>query len=404
MKVTLKNLLMAGTAALVIASSMSCGGGGDSAPQLPGKTMGGAGNDFGRSVQQTTDNGFIIAGSTDSFGAGGSDVYLIKTDSSGSPLWEKTFGGIGDDFGYSVQQTFDNGFIIAGSTRSVGAGGSDVYLIKTDPSGSLLWEQTFGRIGDEYGYSVQETLDGYVVVGTGPGSDGEPDVFLIKTDPSGNVLWEKTFGGTVTNWTAEGHAVQQTSDGGYIITGRAESLSIVADIPFVGLFGFDVYLVKTDSAGNKVWETTLGGAGNQSGNSVRQTSDGGYIITGYDDLGGLLVDVFLIKTDSSGNSVWDETFGSGGSNAGNCVQQTSDNGYILAGVNSADNGNVYLIKTGPSGNSVWEKTFGLDGIDSGSAVEQTAEGGYVIVGTTTSAGTGGSDIYFIKTDPDGNAQ
>jgi hypothetical protein len=409
MKRTLRYLLMAG---VVIASSLSCGGGGSSS-LLPGKTIGGAGDDIGRSIRQTSDGGFIIAGSTDSFGAGRSDVYLLKTDSLGNPLWEKAFGGAGDDHGYSVQQTSDGGFIIAGSTNSLGAGANDVYLIKTDPSGISQWEKAFGGAGDDFGYSVQPTADGYVVAGTRPGADGEPDAYLLKTDPSGSVLWEKSYGGpieglagTVNNWTVEGYSVRQTTDGGYILAGRAESLLVAAGIPLLGLLGFDVYLVKTDPDGNKLWETTIGGAGDQRGNSVIQTSDGGYIVAGTSDVEGVLVSAYLVKTDASGSPAWEETFGADGSDAGNSVQQTTDGGYIVTGVKAANNGDLYLIKTDASGKAVWEKTFGANGSDSGSAVELTSDGGYVIVGATSSVPPekGGSDVYFLKTDADGTAQ
>jgi len=203
------------------------------------KTFGGGDDDIGRSVQQTSDGGYIIAGHTQSYGAGSGDVYLIKTDPNGNSQWQKTFGGGADDFAYSVQQTSDGGYIIAGLTYSYGAGSSDVYLIKTNPDGNDVWQRTFGENNYEDGYSVQQTSDdGYIVTGyTGSYGTTNGDVYLVKTDPNGISQWQKTIGGSNSDCA---HSVQQTSDGGYIIAGGTESY---------GAGSGDVYLIKLCSDG-----------------------------------------------------------------------------------------------------------------------------------------------------------
>ncbi|HKR06276.1 MAG TPA: hypothetical protein VJY62_16690, partial [Bacteroidia bacterium] len=212
------------------------------------KTYGGGLNhDWGASVQQTTDGGYVIVGLTLSLGAGNTDIFLIKTDTYGDLLWTKTFGGTGIDEGKSVQQTTDRGYIITGITNSFSAAYYDVYLIKTDANGDILWTRTFGGIGDDYGYSVQQTTDGgYIIAGyTRSFGSGYLDVYLIKTDINGDSLWTKTFGGAGDDL---GLCVQQTSDGGYIITGNT-----------FGSFGAglnDFYLVKADSIGNLLWTKT----------------------------------------------------------------------------------------------------------------------------------------------------
>ncbi|MGA8849566.1 MAG: hypothetical protein WB564_07085 [Dehalococcoidia bacterium] len=366
------------------------------------KTFGELGDDFGESVQQTSDGGYVIAGSTNSSttpnGTGGADVLLIKTDSNGNKIWDKTFGGNSTDVGWSVQQTSDGGYIVVGSTSSYGAGRWDVWLIKTDSNGNKIWDKTFGGNATDVGWSVQQTSDGgYVVVGgTDSYGAGGGDVWLIKTDSNGNKVWDKTFGG---NSADVGWSIQQTSDGGYIEVGGTSSY---------GAGGWDVLLIKTDSNGNKVWDKTFGGNSTDAGMSVRQTSNGGYIVVGYtSSYGAGGEDVWLIKTDSNGNKVWDKTFGGTSADVGMSIQQTSDGGYIeVGGTGSYGAGgeDVWLIKTDSNGNKVWDKTFGGTSADAGMSVRQTSDGGYIVVGYTSSYGAGGVDVWLIKLGPEGGIQ
>ena len=342
------------------------------------QTFGGAGTDYGRSVAQTSDGGYIVAGYTDSAGMGGADVYLVKTDSNGVESWNSTFGGADDDRGFSVAQTSDGGYIIVGETRSFGLGFRDVYLIKTDADGVESWSKTFGGVNDDLGYSVVQTGDGgYIIVGyTGA------DVYLIKTDSGGTETWSKTFDKGSIDY---GLCVAQTSDAGYIITG--------ASYPsFPG--SPDVYLIKTDSNGTETWSKTFGGAGFDRGYSVVQTGDGGYIIAGEtSSFGAGLHDVYLIKTDSGGTETWSKTFGGAGDDCGYSLDQTMDGGYIIVGYTGTD---VYLIKTGSDGSESWSKTFGGAGSELGRSVAQTGDGGYIVAGYTDSYGAGGSDFYLVK--------
>jgi hypothetical protein len=204
-------------------------------------------------------------------------------------IFSITFGGVFDDKGYCVQQTTDGGYIITGYTKSFGNGGEDIWLIKTDSNGNEEWNQTFG--GSEYdrGYSVQQTTDGGYIITGYTGHYSQRDAWLIKTDSQGNEVWNRTF-----EWgecSEEGYSVQQTDDGGYIITGQKGTRSFYAL-----LCRSDLRLFKTDSQGNEDWNKTFGGSGYDVGYSVQQTDDGGYIVTGYtESIGNGGDDVWLIK-------------------------------------------------------------------------------------------------------------
>ena len=257
------------------------------------KTFGGSEYEWGRAVQQTSDGGYIVAGETFSWGAGHYDVLLIKTDASGNDQWSKTYGGSSEDRCSAIQKTNDNGYIIIGTTASYGNGSYDFWLIKTDNSGNVLWDKTYGGSSWDWAYSVQQTNDnGYIITGyTESYGPGYAAVWLIKTDSLGNTDWSKTYGGSSSDYGCE---VQQTDDGGYIIIGDTYSY---------GAGSRDFWLIKTNINGDTLWTKTFGGADSDGGKSVRQTSDNGYILTGYTKSYGMgESDFWLIKTDRSGNT------------------------------------------------------------------------------------------------------
>ena len=367
----------------------------EAAPRIPekewDKTFGGSSYDYGHSVAETSDGGYIITGSTQSYGAGLKDVWLIKTDGDGNKEWDKTFGGSHFDCGQSVAETSDGGYIIAGYTSSYGAGFADVWLIKTDADGNKEWDKTFGGSHQDHGWSVAETSDGgYIIAGITFSNTGYPlgDAWLIKTDGDGNKEWDKTFGGSADDY---GWSVAETSDGGYVIAGRTSSY---------GAGYSDAWLIKTDGDGNKQWDKTFGGSGRDYGQSVAKTSDGGYIIAGFTkSYGAGGRDAWLIKTDGDGNKEWDKTFGGLGTDCGYSAVEASDGGYIIAGYTysyGAGSGDAWLIKTDADGNKEWDKTFGGSHSDIGDSVAETSDGGYIIAGTTSSYGAGFEDVWLIK--------
>jgi len=330
----------------------------------------------GSAVVRTEDGGYAIAGYTYSFGF--IDFSLVKIDAVGTVQWNKTYGGTGDDYGYSLIQTSDGGYAMAGSTSSFGAAGGRAYLVKTDAAGNMQWNKTYGAIAC-WGSSVVQTSDGgYAIAGTistFPISNW--DVYLVKTDAAGNMQWNKTYGVTADNF---GYSVVQTSDGGYAIAGYTQP------------YGYDVYLVKTDTVGTMQWNKTYGLTIEDIGYSVIQTTDGGYAIAGRSGGG-----VYLVKTDTVGSMLWNKTYAAG---TGYSVVQTWDGGYAIGGytytglIDIGDD--AYLVKTDGAGTMQWNASSGRKGGDYGCSVVQMDDEGYAMAGYTYPLGSVVAEMYFVK--------
>lgn len=357
------------------------------------KTFGGSADEFAWCVLQTADGGYVVSGHTESFGAGDGDYYVVKTDTSGSMVWSKTYGSSLKDGGAVLQPTSDGGYIIAGASLIDTLG--DIYVIKTNADGDTTWSKKYDGANDQMSYVAVQTSDGgYIISGnTSSHGAGSCDIYLIKTDSLGDTAWTRTYGGA----NYEAGWAQPTSDGGYIIWGWTSSS---------GAGSSDVWLIRTNSSGDTLWTRTYGGTGRDEGSELRPTSDGGYVIVAYTySRGAGQSDVWLIKTDSTGDTLWTRTFGGTNYDEAYSVAQTSDAGYIIAGQTQsfgAGAGDVWLIKTNSSGDTAWTRTYGGANADVGGAVQQTADGGYVTAGWTSSFGAGGSDIYLIKTDANGS--
>ncbi len=257
------------------------------------QTYGGGDSDVAHSVVQTGDGGYAIAGYTRSSVTGYSDFYLVKTDSVGNMQWNQTYGGAATDLGWSVVLTGDGGYLIVGYTHSYGAGSSDIWLVKTDSAGSMQWSQTYGGTNADMGYSVVRTSDGgYALAGkTSSFGAGDYDFWLIKTDSDGTMQWNQTYGGTNID---EAWSMVQTSDGGYALLGRTNSFEVPTDY----------WLVKTNSTGDMEWNKTYGGPLADIGYAVVQTFDGGYAMAGYSNYyidSYPVIDFWLVKTASGGD-------------------------------------------------------------------------------------------------------
>lgn len=306
----------------------------------------GNGYSCGYCVQEIHGGGFIIVGDTKSKNGYDHDVYVVRTDEKGEPLWERNFGGRYCDYAWSVQQTKDGGFILAGGTESFGAGIYDVYLIKLDSSGKKLWEKTYGGKGSDCGYAVLEMDDGgYLIAGNAESfGNGNPDVYLLRTDRNGRLIWQKTYGGRGSDY---GWSLAPSRDGGYVIAGEKEITGGQGGI-------LAPYLVRVDPDGNLLWEKTYGGQNAGSAYAVRRTRDGGYILAGKKESAGGGYDTWVVKTDKNGDPVWEKTIAGAGCNSGYSILPSKDGGYVVAGRKGMEKGagsEILLLKL--EGTGTW---------------------------------------------------
>lgn len=372
------------------------------------QTFGGSNTtDRAYEVQETRFGEYIIVGETTPLQSNASSVSLVKTDAHGNMQWERSFRMGYRSRGFSVDVTSDGGYIIVGDGTGVGGYGLDydVYLIKTDGNGNRQWEKTFGEAPEpdgphiiDCGYCVRETSDGgYIVTGSTESFEAEhgyPRMYLLKTDGNGTMQWQRTFG---VEPASEGRSVRETSDGGYIVTG---STSIQGNMS-------DVYLVKTNSSGNYEWHRDYGGSRGETGFSAQQTSDGGYVVAGYSSsFPAFTWKGLLLKYDSYGILQWERLYGEdsgfGERDYAYCVRQTRDGGYIVGGLVdylSGGIGNCWIMKTDTDGITQWEKRYGNLGYSEIQSVQQTWDGGYVAAGCTGPAAS--SNIYLVKLRPEG---
>jgi len=343
----------------------------------------------GYSVEQTSDGGYIVIG--DGALTTGC-LYMIKTDNPGDTLWTKHYHLNTRESFCSGVQTSDGGYIITGLTTNLTLGTDNLFLLKTDSNGDSLWSYEYGGNKEDIGFSVQQTTDeGYVVTGRTESFGESNDVYLIKTNSLGQEIWSKTFGDENDNI---GRSVIQTSDNGFFLT---------TDTYIFGS-GFSwIDLIKTDSVGNIEWTTTFDNNDDDDGFSAQNTNDGGFIVTGMTEADNNIADALLIKTSGNGDIEWTHTYGDYESlERGKCVQQTADGGYVLVGGKklAGYDFNIYLVKTNSLGDTLWTRTFGGDNWDEGTWVEQTTDGGYIITGEYQDD-SDTRHVCLIKTDANG---
>jgi len=408
------------------------------------RIFGGSGSDIARSIQQTGDGGFIVAGSTNSNDGdvsgnrGGWDGWIVRLDAAGDIIWQRSLGGSGGDSFNSVQQTTDGGFIVAGQSNSndgdvsENPGYTSGWVVKLDSNGEIEWQRTFGGPRDDAISGIQQTADGgYIFIGTISSNFelelevGRPNIFtrfiawlsgstemmrvsdvlssnvwITKLDSSGVIEWQKTFGYPGLRLQHIGRAIQQTTDGGYIAA--AMVLNFESDV-----IALDAWVIRLDAAGEIVWERMLGGSGWDAAYTIKRTADGGYIFAGSSRSadGGLPENrayrgSWIVKLDSSGEIEWQKSLGG----SFYSVQQTTDGGYILAGNLPSNDSNVpdgrrypdgWIVKLDADGAIEWQKTLGGSGRDGFTSVQQTLGSGYILAGNT-SLGDGDVSFWVVK--------
>jgi len=360
------------------------------------KHYGGTGGDYGRSIQQTVDGGYIVAGETYSYTYGGTDFAIYKLGSDGNKIWFKHYGGTDDDRCFSIQQTSDGGYIVAGETESYSHGSLDYAVYKLNSIGNKIWFKHYGGANMDRGYSIQQTSDGgYIFAGhTSSYTYGTDDFGIYRLNSSGNKIWFKHYGGAGYD---RAYSIQQTSDGGYIVAGETSSYTN-------GNSDFAIY--KLNSSGNKVWFKHYGGTNSDYGKSIKQTSDGGYIVAGYTasySYGSY--DFAIYKLDSNGNKVWFKHYGGSSSDYGKSIQQTSEGGYVVAGYTKSytyGDRDFAIYKLSSSGNKTWFKHYGGTLLDEARSIQQTSDGGYIVTGETSSYSYGADDFGIYKLDSNGD--
>ena len=337
------------------------------------KEYGGPYNDTANWVVNASGGGFLLVGTTTTTDTTFGDVSMIWVNPSGDTIWTRQYGGSEGESAEGVCETPDGGFIVVGTTTSYGAGSGDVYALRTDSNGDTLWTRTYGGTGYDAGYGVDLAHgSGYVITGVKDPGGGSADVYLVRIDDNGDTLWTNTYGGSEVDWAMR---VRRTSDGGYIMAGETRSF---------GYGVGDAYLVKVDSLGAMEWHQWYGGASVDVAYDVQHALGGGYMAVGYTASAGAgSYDIFLIHTLANGDSIWTRTYGGSDYDRGASLVTASDNTYVIAGSTrsyGAGSMDAYVMKVGPTGNLMWDEAFGGVDYDDGYAIQETPDRGYVVCG------------------------
>ena len=352
------------------------------------KDIGGDDTEHFKAIQETSDGGFIVVGYVEPFTRDDHDLYIVKTDSMGNLEWSKVYGDTKDDDAYDVVQASDGGYVVVGSTKSYGAGLTDLWVIRTDEQGELIWEKILGGAKNDVAYSIIVLDSGeYLLTGsTASYGSGNGDVWVLKMNDDEDILWNITLGGPKND---VGREIISTTDDGFMIVGDTSSY---------GAGWNDVWLIKMNADGAVSWNQTYGGMGNDNGRSIKETGEGFIIAGNSDSFGSNLVDGYVVNVDSEGTLVWEQTFGGSSDDYAESIELYTDEGYLVTGYTSSTGtgeSDVWLFSVSHDGILVDETFYGGSLRDRMYQVHATSDGGYILVGFTWSFGSSGNG-YLIK--------
>ena len=346
----------------------------------------------GTAVRQLPDGGYILTGFVQDIEAGDEDVLVMRTDSLGSELWRKIYGGPGEDNGWDIQMTEDAGFILTGYTSSFGHGGLDVWLLRLDPQGDTLWTRTFGGADNERSWSVCDLEGGGYLIAAQTRSfgHGERDTWLICTDSSGDTLWTAIAGGTQVDRI---FSVDQLTDGSVVATGITNS---------EGQGDMDMLVMRYALSGERLWQRTYGSPAKDIGHGIGATRDGGMIVAGYSNgVGDGDEDLLLMRLNENGDSLWSSTAGRALDDRGMIARELSGGGYVCVGY-SRDTlwgrWDGYIVRADDDGEILWKRAFGTPYDEIITSVIETADRGFAMIGRSWRRGGRTPDLYFVKTD------
>lgn len=411
------------------------------------KAIGGSSSDEGYCVSKTRDGGYIMAGVTSSTDGDvlarhdSSEFLIVKLSASGATEWTKTYGGAGKDVARSIKQTTDNGYIIAGystsddgdvtghhgdsstTTHGDSVYNNDAWVVKLAADGSIMWQKSLGGSGNEEAYAVVQTFEGdYLVAGATVSSNGDVsgyhgfhDGWLVRLSATGAITWQNTYGGSDYESI---HDINQTPDSGFIVCGTSRTAN--GDV-MQSHGSWDVWVFKTDRNGGLLWSKSYGGTGSDYGVSISGTFDGGYILSAGSDSRNdqvtgnhNLEDYWVVKLNDTGRIVWQKCYGTSDYDKAGKIIQTTDSGYVIVGAGGPNDGDVtgnhgggdfWIVKLTQDGNILWQKSIGGLSLEWAFDINQTSDGGYVVAGYTSSAdgdvtgkhGTDfNSDFWMVK--------
>lgn len=359
------------------------------------RSYGGSGPDDASCVDVATDQGYVVTERTASFGNPASDLWLLKLGRTGGIDWQKAYGAVKTDRALSVRRIAAGGYYVAGFSNSFGAGPYDFWVLKLGDDGSIVWQNTYGGGSHDFGQSLVPTQDGGCVVGgyTTSFGAGANDMWVLKLAADGTVEWQKTYGGPLNDYL---FAVEQTSDGGYLLVGRTES---------TGAGSYDAWVLKLNSDGTIVWQKTYGGGGIEYARAAHEVSFGGYVVAGYSDsFGAGGYDFWVLRLNPDGTIAWQKTYGGTSSDQAFSVDETTDGRVVVAGHTlSFGSGltDAWILKLNPDGTVDWQRTFGGSQEDYVTSIRQVPSGELVAAGRTQSFGSGMTDIWVLRLNPSG---